>query len=312
MHLTKHHGLENDFLVVLHPSSRIPVDASVARALCDRRRGIGADGLVVVGPGCGGTDVTMTLFNADGSVAEMSGNGIRCLGQALARQAGTARLELTVATGGGTRRLHVGPGADAVTSWVEVDMGSVRSGPPPGPATAAGIDHVKMASFDLGNPHLVLLVDDLAAVDMASAGPACQQGFARGVNVEAIAPTPGRDSSLELVVWERGVGLTRACGTGACAAAHAAHGWGLVGERVRVAMPGGAVEVVLGDTVTLSGPSVFVADIDVADIEVPDTDVPDPDLVDTGRPAPNVPAAGSVGTSTTGAARTGQSGEAVR
>ncbi|MGI9118680.1 MAG: diaminopimelate epimerase [Acidimicrobiales bacterium] len=268
MHLTKYHGLGNDFLVALDRDDRASVDARAARELCDRRRGIGADGVIVVGPPSSGADVTMTLFNADGSVAEMSGNGIRCLGHALARRAGTVTFDVTVATGGGVRRVHVGPGPDAVTAWVEVDMGTARPGPSLDPGMDMGMDHLKVTSLDLGNPHLVVLVGDLAAVDMASVGPACQRSFARGVNVEAIAPTPGRDDALDLVVWERGVGLTQACGTGACAAAHAAYGWGLVGERVAVRMPGGDVEVVLGDTITLAGPSVFVADIEAADIEV--------------------------------------------
>ncbi|MGI8758049.1 MAG: diaminopimelate epimerase [Acidimicrobiales bacterium] len=262
MHLTKHHGVGNDFLVLVDLDDAVPVDAGVARALCDRRRGVGADGFIRVAPGGDGADVTMTLHNADGSVAEMSGNGIRCLAQALARARGVATLDVAVATGGGRRRARLEPGADGRTAWVEVDMG--RAGPGPGPdrVVAAGLGaQTKMTTVDLGNPHLVLLVDDPGAVDLAAVGPDVSRHFEAGVNVEVVAPVEGRPGTLDMVVWERGVGITQACGTGACAVAVAAQGWGMVGERVRVRMAGGEVEVVLGDAITLAGPAVFVAEV---------------------------------------------------
>lgn len=262
MHLTKHHGLGNDFLVLIDEGSGGRFDADVARALCDRRRGVGADGLIRVGPASSTFDASMELHNADGTRAEMSGNGIRCLGQALARAQGVDTLDLEVSTDGGRRRLRVRPGPDAKTAWVEVDMGPARPGPEiaalPGPVEA-----LKAATIDMGNPHLVLLVEDPAAVDLDALGPVCQAAFDEGINVEAVASAPGRADTLELRVWERGVGLTQACGTGACAGASAAHQWGVVGERVRVRMPGGEVEVSLGATITLAGPATYVADIEV-------------------------------------------------
>ncbi|MGI8758192.1 MAG: diaminopimelate epimerase [Acidimicrobiales bacterium] len=262
MHLTKHHGLGNDFLVVIDEGLTPPIDADVARALCDRRRGVGADGLLRVTPSTATSGVTMELRNADGHRAEMSGNGIRCLGQAVARRRAVAELDLEVSTDGGRRRLRVRPGPDPATAWVEVDMGAVRPGPKlsalPGPVPA-----IKSMTLDLGNPHLILLVDDPEAVDLDRLGPACQLAFDRGINVEVVAPTPGRADALDLRVWERGVGLTQACGTGACAGAHAAHHWGVVGERVVVRMPGGEVEVTLGADIALAGPATYVADIEV-------------------------------------------------
>ncbi|HEV2069206.1 MAG TPA: diaminopimelate epimerase [Acidimicrobiales bacterium] len=264
MQLTKHHGLGNDFLVLLdlNPAGAIHFDADLARALCDRRRGIGADGLITVGPASGEADVTMGLRNADGSRAEMSGNGIRCLGQAVARARGHDTVDLVVGTDAGLRRLRVRPGPDAVTAAVEVDMGP--AGPGPQLTALPGlVEATKAATVDMGNPHLVLLVEDPASVDLAALGPACQDGFDQGINVEVVAPVPGAADTFDLRVWERGVGITQACGTGACAAASAAHDWGVVGERVAVRMPGGAVEVTLGATVTLSGPAVFVAAIEV-------------------------------------------------
>ena len=266
MHLTKHHGLGNDFLVLLDADADAdadlaPLDAGVVRALCDRRRGVGADGFIRVGA-TGTSDVTMELRNADGSRAEMSGNGIRCLGQAVARARGVDTIDLGVSTDAGLRRLRVRPGPDRDTAWVEVDMGPARPGPEISVLPAL-VESIKILTVDMGNPHLVLLVDDPGAVELADLGAACQRVFDQGINVEVVAPVRDRPDTLDLRVWERGVGLTQACGTGACAAAFAAHQWGTVGERVQVRMPGGDVEVTLGATVVLSGPATYVADIEV-------------------------------------------------
>jgi diaminopimelate epimerase len=260
--MSKHHALGNDFLVLLDAGCRWSVDGATARALCDRRRGVGADGLLRASEGTDGADVDMTLWNADGGLAEMSGNGIRCLAQAVARTAGAPRLDLVVGTGGGLRRVRVGTGPDPATAWVEVDMGRADKGPQGTAPSSAPV--LEAATVDLGNPHLVLLVDDPAAVDLAVLGPACQPAFASGINVEVVAPRRDAPDVLDLRVWERGAGLTQACGTGACAAAFAAHGWGLAGPRVRVSMPGGELDVVLDDDgVSLAGPAVHVADVEV-------------------------------------------------
>jgi diaminopimelate epimerase len=248
--LTKHHGLGNDFLVLLDPEGTAAVDAGATRALCDRHRGVGADGLIVVGPGRDGADVTMVLRNADGGRAEMSGNGIRCLGQAVALDRGTDRLDLVVATDAGPRALAVAPGADARTAAVRVDMG------------VAKVDLFEGAAVvDVGNPHLVLPREDLAAVDVRTDGPALEALVPGGVNVEWYRRRDGGD--LELVVWERGAGATEACGTGACAVAAADAAWHGGTGTVRVHMPGGAVEVGLGESLSLTGPSVLVASVEV-------------------------------------------------
>lgn len=275
MHLAKLHGLGNDFLVLVDLEDEHPVGAGLAVALCDRRRGIGADGLIRVSPGSDGADVTMTLRNADGGLAEMSGNGIRCLALAVARHRGVQELDLTVATGGGARAVALRPGLPG-TAVVHVEMGKARPGPEPDtgwlslPVTARLLqgpdgEYPGLSTLDLGNPHLVVLVDDPAAVDLADAGPVAERQFAGGINVGFVAPTVGEADALDLRVWERGAGATEACGTGAAAAAHAAHEWGLVGERVAVHLPGGDVQVAIGDTLTLSGPVVHVADCVVDD-----------------------------------------------
>ncbi|MDP9020079.1 MAG: diaminopimelate epimerase [Actinomycetota bacterium] len=262
MRLTKHHALGNDFLVLLDLEQRLAVEGPMARALCDRRRGVGADGLIQASAGTDGADVDMTLWNADGGAAEMSGNGIRCLGQAVARARRVDSVELDVGTAGGRRRVRVSPGSARGTAWVEVDMGPAGKGPKGAAPVSAPV--LEAATVDMGNPHLVLLVDDPATVDLAVLGPACQGEFEAGINVEVVAPRVGHADTLDLRVWERGAGVTEACGTGACAAAFVAHGWGLVGSRVRVCMPGGDLDVVLGDdTVSLAGPAVHVADVKV-------------------------------------------------
>jgi diaminopimelate epimerase len=250
--LTKHHGLGNDFLVLLDSDGTVDAGEAMARALCDRHRGVGADGLIHVGPGRDGADVTMLLRNADGGRAEMSGNGARCLGQAVAMARGVDALDLTVATDAGVRRVTVAPGDGARSVWASVDMGPTTLRPA-GHAAAA-----RAAEVDVGNPHLVLL---------SAEGPPGAELLAAGrsrpdLNVEVVWPGP-EPGALTMRVWERGVGETLACGTGACAAALAAQEWGLAGAVVTVHMPGGDARVERGDTVTLAGPSVYIATVEV-------------------------------------------------
>ena len=275
MQLAKLHGLGNDFLVLVDMDDVTPIDAGLAIALCDRRRGLGADGLIRVSPGSDGADVTMTLRNADGSLAEMSGNGIRCLALAVARTRGVASLDLRVATGGGVRALSLRAGR-AGSAEVDVDMGKARPGPEPDtgwlslPVDAVLLrgpdgEYPGLLTLDVGNPHLVVLVADPHAVDLSDAGPVAERQFAAGINVGFVAAAAGEVDALDLRVWERGAGITEACGSGATAAAHAAHEWGLVGERVTVHLPGGDVRVAIGDTLRLSGPAVHVADCTIDD-----------------------------------------------
>jgi diaminopimelate epimerase len=260
LHCTKHHGLGNDFLVAL--ALRVPDDAAVlARRACARRTGIGADGLIVGTPATRpGVDLVMHLWNADGSVAEISGNGIRCLAQAESRRRGGGPVDLVIETLAGDRRVSVEPTDDPHVVRARVSMGSARPGPQlEGTPHAPTVDARRAATVDLGNPHVVILVDDPAGVDVAVAGPAIESHFPGGINVHFVAPTI--DGGLRLRVWERGAGITEACGTGAVAAAHVAHGWGLVGDHVRVSMPGGDAEVEVGEELTLIGPSAYVADV---------------------------------------------------
>ena len=258
MQLTKHHGAGNDFLVLVDPDDRRPVAPALVRALCDRRFGIGADGLLRVLAGRDGADLAMELHNADGCLAEMSGNGIRCLAQAAVDAGLVAPPSFTVWTEAGVRTVEytpTGPGA----ADASVDMGKAELGPD----QPQQFEDRRARTVDMGNPHLVLLGPDPAAIDVAELGQRLQGVHAGGINVEFIAAGPGPDQ-LTLRVWERGVGETLACGTGSAAAAAAAHSWGLVGDRVAVHNPGGTLEVTLGtDGIRLAGPTRKVADLEV-------------------------------------------------
>ncbi len=263
MHFTKHHGAGNDFLVVVDPDDRWSIDAALARTLCDRRFGVGADGVIRVLPGRDGADLSMELRNADGSEAEMSGNGIRCLAQAAVAAGLVSPPEFSVATLAGVRTIEYRPGEHPDAAEASVDMGKAELGPD----QPQQFPDRKARQVSMGNPHLVLLGPDPSVVDVASLGTQLQGLHLGGVNVEFIA-TGGPDT-IVMRVFERGVGETLACGTGSCAAAAAAHSWGLVGESVAVRSPGGTLQVVLGvDGIRLSGPTWKVADVEIDPVSI--------------------------------------------
>jgi diaminopimelate epimerase len=266
VHASKHEGAGNDFLVVLDPDDVMEFTPSQVRLLADRHRGVGADGVIRVGPGRGRCDLSMQLHNADGSEAEMSGNGIRCLAQAAVDAGLVSPPTFTVATAGGPRTVEYTPGRRPGTASARVDMGPVRLGPD----RSEEFGDRRARTVDVGNPHLVVLDSNTVGVDVAEVGPKLQAGFAGGINVEWI--TVGHDDVGELLefrVFERGAGETLACGTGSVAAAAAARSWCVVPDRgaVRVRNPGGILEVTLGDgdgaPALLAGPVRRVADVDI-------------------------------------------------
>jgi diaminopimelate epimerase len=263
--LTKHHALGNDFLVV-RDHGATSAWASIARRLCDRRRGIGADGLLVASEEPDGRH-RMVLFNADGSRAEMSGNGIRCFAQAVA---GAPIGSVEILTDTGARLVEMWSTSDPATIAASVDMGTVTTAAPPAHWDVLGSDPTRpVAHLSLGNPHAVVVVDDVTEVDIAGLGR-----LVPDVNLEVIEPGPERDA-ITMRVHERGAGVTEACGTGACAAAWAAARFGLVPAgttEITVHMDGGDAKVRLGSTsddpVVLIGPATFVATITV-DVDDP-------------------------------------------
>jgi diaminopimelate epimerase len=265
--LSKHHGAGNDFLVFLDRDGDRPLSAAEARALCDRHRGVGADGVLRGRPTAAGEDsaLAMELRNADGSSAEMSGNGIRCFVQAAVRGGLVAPGPVPVATAAGVRTVDYRDGEVPGLAHASVVMGRARLGDE-APVSVPG---ARLARFvDMGNPHLVVVGEPVDDALVAGLGPVLSRRHEAGANVEFVWQADVRDE-LRLRVWERGVGETLACGTGACAAAAAASSWGLVGERVVVHSPGGALEVDLGGgDIVLAGPTVHVADLSLSEAEL--------------------------------------------
>ena len=260
LRFTKHHGAGNDFLVLVDPEGSRPLSADLVRALCDRRFGVGADGVIRVLDGGGAADLTMELQNADGSEAEMSGNGMRCLAQAAVQHGLVSPPTFTVTTAAGLRTVAYAQGADPDTAWATVGMGPAQLGDN---QPQKFVDR-KVRTVDMGNPHLVMFGPDLDDVDVAGIGAHLQTVYPGGVNVEFITSGEAPDS-LVLRVFERGVGETQACGTGSAAAAAAAHSWGLVGRHVAVRNPGGTLEVTLDDDdILLAGPVHRVASVVVS------------------------------------------------
>ncbi|MEO7398898.1 MAG: diaminopimelate epimerase [Ilumatobacteraceae bacterium] len=268
--LTKHHGLGNDFLVcdtaqldALGLGGRESWAAMAAR-WCDRRRGVGADGLLF-STVVGADELSMVLHNSDGGRAEMSGNGVRCLVQAAYRaDARTGPADYIVHTDAGRRDVHVEP-VDASTIQASVSMGEVTAIDEPLGWTTIGADPMRpVLHLDTGNPHTVVGVEDVLVVDLLALGQKIPH-----VNLEIIEPGP-EPSAITMRVHERGAGITAACGTGACVSAWAAVNWGLaapLGGEILVHMDGGDAKVRIHEPqhghVTLVGPAVYIARLQI-------------------------------------------------
>lgn len=239
MRFEKWQGCGNDFLVVERSEVRDGLSAERVRALCDRRSGVGADGILVVGEP-NGRRWPVEIRNADGSVAESCGNGSRCVARYLLERHGGDECEL--ATEGGTVRAR--RSADGIAVQI----------PTPRLGVAVRVDTAHQATrVDVGNPHLVVFVEDPAGLPLDALARATRAAGG-DANVEAVA-VRSRDT-IDLRVDERGVGETLACGTGACAAVAAAAAGGLVDDVVSVRFPGGRLAVRVGrERYELSGPA---------------------------------------------------------
>lgn len=277
LRIWKYHGTGNDFVMLEDLDDRRPLSAELVAALCDRHRGVGADGVIrVTRGGRPGTDFFMDYRNADGSLAEMCGNGVRCLGKLVHDHGHTTASELDVGTRAGTKHLSLDVVQGEVRA-VTVGMGAPAflretipmQGPPGQPFLTEPFEvdgaTYKATAVSMGNPHLVLFVDgDPDEVDVRTVGPRIEhdERFPDRTNVEFVAI---QDGAVKARVWERGSGETMACGTGACAALVAANEAGLVPARAEVRFPGGTVVVDRTATeVELTGPAerVFEATID--------------------------------------------------
>jgi diaminopimelate epimerase len=255
----KYEGLGNDF-VVIDARDLDAMAASLARRLCDRRFGIGADGVLLVLPPDDPAHVArMRVVNADGSIPEMCGNGLRCVALHVARRREVEHLAGVFETDAGVREVAL----DRTRGHAEVrvDMGTVRVA---GERTLeiAG-ERVTVVAADAGNPHAILLPigreHDRARIERLGSAIETHEAFPRGTNVELVSRD--EDGSLRLTVWERGVGFTLACGTGACAAVAVlvARGECADGELVLVHLPGGDLRVtVTGERASMEGPARHV------------------------------------------------------
>lgn len=278
MEFTLAHGTGNDFVVVVDLAGSWPIGPALARALCDRRTGLGADGVLRIAPGGPDADVTMDHVNADGSPSAMCGNGVRVVAKHVVDHGLVAAPDdvVRIATPSGVRAVVVRRGADGRVAEATVDMGPAVTVPSAVPfvtddearvehAIAVGGGSVDVSVVSMGNPHAVTLVEDVAAAPVATLGPAleCHARFPDRANV-GFAEVVDR-SHLRLRVWERGVGETAACGTGACAAVVAAARLGRIdlgpGASVTVELPGGTLVIGRREDghVTLTGPAVEVA-----------------------------------------------------
>jgi diaminopimelate epimerase len=264
----KLHGTANDFVYV-DARRGLPADpATLAPVLCDRHRGIGADGLILLLDSAS-ADCRMRIFNSDGSLAEMCGNGIRGFAKFVHDRGLISRIPLRVETDAGVKTVEPEVERGRVVR-VAVDMGAPiwdgRSIPVDAdgevvdrPLEVGGQEY-RITCVSMGNPHCVVFVDDVASLPLATLGPRFEHHpfFPRRVNTEFIR-VAGREA-LEMRVWERGAGETLACGTGACAAAVAAARTGRTGRRVRVMLPGGPLDIEWrpDDHVRMTGDAVEV------------------------------------------------------
>ena len=262
----KYEGLGNDFVVLDRREGGEDVSPSASRAICDRRRGVGADGVLVLLPSSR-AEARMVVHNADGSIAEMCGNGLRCVAKHLLDR-DPARDALEVETGAGVLPARARRTAGEVVE-VEIELGPARLDAPQlprasggGPFVAASVPGVDWpgTAVSMGNPHLVLLGAPPQVV--REHGPRLEHlpGFPDRTNVEAVTRTA---EGLRVSVWERGSGLTDACGTGAAASVAAAvvAGWVLPDVFVPVELPGGKLTVRVSadlQRTTLRGPARFV------------------------------------------------------
>ena len=255
----KMHGLGNDFVVLDCRRASLAVDAAAARALADRRTGIGCDQVILLEPPRHpGAQVLMRIHNPDGGEAEACGNATRCVADLLRRETGNPRVRIETVAGlletealpDGRIAVDMGP---ARTSWREIPLGRAmdteRVELSLGPLAAP-------VCTNIGNPHATFFVDDAEAIDLAALGPVLEHDplFPQRANIGVAAVRDRKN--IRLRVWERGAGITRACGSGACAALVAAHRRGLAGRRAAVVLDGGVLDIAWREDghVVMTGP----------------------------------------------------------
>jgi diaminopimelate epimerase len=263
----KMHGLGNDFAVFDGRVFPVPVNAAVARAIADRKRGIGCDQVIVMEKAENGAAAFMRIFNADGSEVESCGNAARCVAWLLMAEHETDQIDIATAGGmlscssAGEGEITVDMGLPKL-DWREIPMSqAVDTASFVLPVSGFGGEYLKnAAAVSMGNPHCVLFVDDTGTIPLGELGPAIENHpwFPYRTNVEFV--TQAGTDHLQMRVWERGAGVTLACGTGACAAVVAAAERGVTGRKTTVTLDGGDLQIEwreLDGHVLMTGPARF-------------------------------------------------------
>jgi diaminopimelate epimerase len=259
----KMHGLGNDFVVFDARKQGLALSRDAVRAIANRRLGVGCDQVIVIERGRDGFDAAMRSFNADGSEVESCGNASRCVAQLLMEELDRTRVTISSQggplvcndAGGGTVTVDMGP---ARFAWNDVPLGK----PTDTNAFSLNVDgrEHNASAASVGNPHCILFVDDAEAAAVAELGPKIERHplFPERTNVEFVSVKDR--SHLRMRVWERGTGITSACGSGACAAVAAAHRRGLVGSKVEIMLDGGPLAIEIRDSdahILMTGPATL-------------------------------------------------------
>ncbi len=258
MHFTKMQGLGNDYLYVF---GEVPENiVELSKKLSDRHFGVGSDGMIYISKSKI-ADFKMRIFNADGSEAKMCGNGIRCVGKYVFDKGYTDKTELEIETLSGIKKLKLAV-CDGKVEKVTVDMGKAEAEKEK--TVLVDGEKIFLVPVSVGNPHAVIFVDDIKNAQIMTIGPKIEKHseFEDGVNVEFVEIL-GKNS-LRMRVWERGSGVTMACGTGACASVMAAISKGICGydDIVTVVLDGGKLEILIveDNKVIMTGPAEFVCE----------------------------------------------------
>ena len=238
-HYVKSHGLGNDYIVIDPAKVPFAVTPEAVRLICDRHRGVGSDGILLVAPPSD-ADFGVRIFNPDGTEAEKSGNGVRIFAKFLREHGYTDKDRFTLHTQGG-RVTCVLEHEDGRIAQIAVDMGKARFDP----LDAIEVDgrRFEVTSVSVGNPHCVIVVPDLARIDVRALGPKIEThpAFPHRTNVQ-FAQVVSRNE-VRILIWERGAGYTLASGSSSCAVVAAVHRKGLVDRDVKVSMPGGQLSI---------------------------------------------------------------------
>lgn len=254
MQFTKMHGLGNDYVYVSGFDQPLPDDLNeTARLVSDRHFGIGGDGMIMVLPSAV-ADARMRMFNADGSEGEMCGNGVRCVAKFIHDKGIANKPQVKIETGRGVLTLDITRDEKGKAAWIKVDMGQPILNSAEIPTTLPGDPPIeaelevlgtkfKGTAVSMGNPHFVIFVNDLKAIDLNKFGPMLENhpAFPRRINVH-FAQVRDRQT-VDMVTWERGSGITLACGTGACSVCVAGLLTGRTDRAITAHLPGGPLKL---------------------------------------------------------------------